>query len=102
VKGVLILSLAFCGCAVPTTRFTYAIKDGQTVTVEMPKELEAKMLKVSIDAKGGVATIEAQEISTKSVGVITAQGKREAAVAKSVSEGAAQGVVQGAGKALVP
>lgn len=93
------------GCAnVSTTRLTYS-RDGATMTIEMPKELEAKNLRVELDPATGKATLSADAITTRNVETIKAQGQREAqavkaagTLAEKVSEGAAKGAVKG----LVP
>lgn len=95
--------LFFSGCAnVSTTRFVYRQADGSSVSVEMPKEMEAKDLVVDMNAKLGTAKVTASAISTKNVATINAQAAREAATAKAISEGAAQGAVQGAAKVIMP
>lgn len=95
--------LALSGCAnVSTTKFTYSEPNGATVTVEMPKELEAKNLIVDINAKDGRAIIHADIIKTLNVETINAQAARESSVSQAISKSLTEGAVEGAMKGIVP
>lgn len=93
--------LTLCGlllvsCAnVSTTRFTF-IDGNKSVIVEMPKEIVAENLKVSINASSGVAEIEATYLTSENTGTIRAQAVREGQVVGKAAEGAAKGAVKGA------
>lgn len=102
-KFLVLLILPFTGCAnVSTTKFIYRDVSGISVTVEMPKEMEAKKLVVDINAKAGTARITADAIQTLNVETINAQARRESSITKSVTEGAAAGLIEGAAKAIIP
>lgn len=98
-----LLTMGLVGCAnVSTTTFTYKDEDGASVTIEMPKELEAKNLVVEINAQEGTATIKADFIQTLNVATIEAQAGRESAISESLSKGAAKGVIEGIKDSIVP
>jgi hypothetical protein len=98
--------LALTGCAnVSTTVFRYSDGQGGSVMVEMPKEIEAKDLHVSINAKTGTALITAKEWSSKNSETIDSQAKREAQVldkAGGLVEKGSEGAARGAMKGLIP
>lgn len=95
--------LILTSCAnVSTTKFIYRDASGASVTIELPKEMEAKKLVVDINAKEGIAHITADSMQTLNVDTIKAQAGRESSVAKSITEGAAKGLVEGASKAIIP
>lgn len=92
-KSLIFIPFLFLGCAnVSTTRFEFVGLSGSRVVVEMPKEVEAEDLNVSIDALNGSATITAKKWSSKNVDTIVAQSGRE----ESVTKGAAKGIIEGA------
>lgn len=97
---------AMTGCAnVSTTVFSYSDGQGGKVLVEMPKEIEAKDLHVSINAKTGTATITAKEWSSKNEKTIAAQANREEKAITQVGglvEKGTEGAARGAMKGLVP
>lgn len=99
--NALIVILPFMvACAnVSTTKFIYRDANS-SVTIEMPKELQAKKLVVTIDSKNGTATITADAIQTLNTSTIKAQGERESGVAGAVTEGASKGAVEGLIKGL--
>lgn len=102
-KVLILILLTFTSCAnVSTTKFIYRDSSGISVTVEMPKEMEAQKLVVDINAKEGIAHITADSIQTLNVDTIKAQAGRESSVTKSVTEGAAKGLIEGASKSLIP
>lgn len=102
-KFLILLLLPFLGCANPiSTRFTFKDLDGSTLTVEMPKEMEAKNLVVDINAKAGTATIKADWIQSLNEATIRAQAERESEITSSVSEGVAKGLIEGAKKSIFP
>jgi hypothetical protein len=96
---IILISLAacfLCSCAnVSTTRFEFIDPSGSKVIVEMPKEVEATDLKVSIDAIKGIATIEATQWTTLNVETIKAQSDRESGFSEAVSKGAVEGAMKG-------
>lgn len=98
--------IALSGCAnFSTTVFRYKSSDGGSVSIEMPKEVEAKDLHVSINAKTGTATITAKQWSSKNSETINAEAKREAQIldkASGLVEAGSEGAVRGAVKGLVP
>lgn len=101
-KIFFLLPLLFIGCAnVSTTKFSYSDPNGSKVSIEMPKEVDAKELRVEIDAKLGTATITAKEWFSRNVDTIKAQGKREENVNELV-EKASEGVTRGAIKGIIP
>lgn len=61
----------------------------------MPKEVNATDLKVKIDPKTGVCSIEAKKWETRNVDTIAAQGDRESKIAEKSFKGAADGVIKG-------
>lgn len=88
--------LLFVGCAnVASTKFSYSDPNGSTVRIEMPKEVDAKELRVEIDAKSGTATITAKEWSSRNVETIASQGERESKSVEKAAKGIAEGVVDG-------
>ena len=99
VGGLIILTgllLLFTSCAnVSSTRFIYTDPSGSSVTIEMPKEVEATDLKVFINALEGTASIEAKEWTSKNIGTIEAQGGREAILLEGVSKGVVEGAMKG-------
>jgi hypothetical protein len=102
-KSLIPFILILTSCAnVSTTKFIYRDAMGASLTVEMPKEMEARKLVVDINAKEGRAIIKADAIQTLNVQTIKAQARRESSIAKSVTEGAASGVIEGASKAIMP
>lgn len=95
--------LLFTGCAnAISTKFTFKDLDGSTLTVELPKEMEAVNLVVDINAKQGTAKITAEAIQTLNTGTIRAQANREAILSESITEGIAKGLVEGAKKGFIP
>lgn len=101
-KLFLMLPFMFVGCAnVSTTKFSYSDPNGSRVSIEMPKEVDAKDLRVEIDAKLGIATITAKEWSSRNVDTIRAQAKREKNVNELI-EKASEGVSRGAIKGIIP
>lgn len=95
-KYLILTTLLLSSCAnVSTTRFEYIDPSGSKVIVEMPKEIEATDLKVSIDALNGLATITAKEWSSKNVATIAAQGKREGDATESAAKGVVEGIIDG-------
>lgn len=102
-KFVIPFLLVLSSCAnVSTTKFIYSEPNGVSLTVEMPKELEAKNLIVNINAKEGTATIHADTIKTLNVETINAQANRESSVSQAISKSLTEGVVEGAMKGVVP
>lgn len=94
--------LLFVGCAnVASTKFSFSDTNGASVTVEMPKEVDAKDLRVEIDAKNGIAKIIASSWISRNVETINAQSKREENVNELV-EKASEGVTRGAIKGIIP
>lgn len=90
------LFLLFCSCAnVSTTKFIYTEPSGKTLSLEMPKEVNATDLKVKIDPKTGVCSIEAKKWETRNVETITAQGDRESKIAEKSVKGAVEGAIKG-------
>lgn len=101
-KILLMLPFMFIGCQnVSTTKFSYSDPNGSRVSIEMPKEVDAKDLRVEIDAKLGMATITAKEWVSRNVETINSQAKREKNVNELV-EKASEGVTRGAIKGIVP
>lgn len=102
-KFLLPIVLLTVGCAnVSTTRFLYEDAHGSSVCIEMPKEVEATNLQVTIDAKAGTARIEASKWLSTNQATIQAQGTREmgnlregANLVEKVSEGVSRGAVKG-------
>jgi len=95
--------IMFTGCATFSTRFTYVDPSGAKMLLDMPKEVDAKNLKVTMDAKKGLVEITADSIQTSNVEGIKAQGVRESSnlskisdIAGDVTEGAIKGAVKGA------
>lgn len=86
----------FVGCSnVSTTRFTYLDPSGTSVTIEMPKEVEATDLKVFINAVDGTASIEAREWVSTNAETILAQSEREKQSLEKIAKGAAEGAASG-------
>lgn len=84
------------GCAnVAATRFEYTDNVGGKLTVEMPKEVDAKDLKISIDPKNSIISITATSWTSRNVETIAAQGERETGIAEGISEGAVKGAIKG-------
>lgn len=84
------------GCAnVATTKFHYTDPSGAYVTVEMPKEVQAKDLVVMIHAKEGKAEIHASTWISVNAETIKAQGERESVITESISKGALEGAMKG-------
>lgn len=98
-KFLILLLLPFLSCANPiSTKFTFKDIEGATLTVEMPKEMEAKNLVVDINAKAGTATIKADWIQSLNEATIRAQAERESAIAEKVTKAAVETAI----KSLVP
>ena len=92
--------LLFAGCAnYSTTKFTYHDESGASVSVEMPKEIVAKNLKVTLDAKTGQATITADDYNSQNQGTIDAGTVHDMQVIKTTSEGMANVLGQAAATA---
>lgn len=102
-RFLILLLLPFLSCAnAISTRFVFKDINGSTLTVEMPKEVEAKNLIVELNAKQGRATIKADWIQSLNVDTIKAQAGRESALTESFSKGVAEGVIEGAKKSIIP
>lgn len=85
-----------CSCAnVASTKFSFRDPNGSSVTVEMPKEVDAKDLLVEIDAKNGIAKIIASSWISRNVETIGAQGERESKSVEKAAKGMAEGVIDG-------
>lgn len=98
-KFLLPLILILTGCAnAISTKFTFTDIEGASLTVEMPKEMEAKNLVVDINAKAGTATIKADWIQSLNEATIRAQAERESAIAEKVTKAAVETAI----KSLVP
>lgn len=66
--------LILCGCQnVSTTKLEYSDGKGGTVTLELPKEMDAKNLSVELNAEKHIAIIKADSMSTKNLEAIRAQ-----------------------------
>ena len=91
-----IFLVLLCSCAnVSTTRFTYTDPSGASVTIEMPKEVEATDLRVFINAVQGTASIEAKEWTSTNTETINAQGERESVSLEGLSKGITEGAMKG-------
>lgn len=102
-KFLILLLLPFLSCAnAISTRFTFKDLDGSILTVEMPKEMEAKNLVVDINSKQGTAKITADWIQSLNENTIRAQAERESAITSSVSSGIAEGAMKAVIKSVVP
>jgi hypothetical protein len=98
---IAILSLALCGCSsTATSKFTFTDGAGATLSVTLPKEMDAKNLSVEINAKEGVATIKADQINSRNVETIRAQGDAASSIATSTGEATSQGLGQAVGTAI--
>jgi hypothetical protein len=101
-----LIPLLMAGCTnFSNTVFKYRDPQGATVVIEMPKEIEAKELNVSINAKDGTATITAKEWTSKNEATLAAQAKREKEILEGSSlliEKAAEGATRGAIKGVIP
>lgn len=95
-KILIMLPFMFVGCQnVSTTKFSYSDPNGSRVSIEMPKEVDAKDLRVEIDAKMGTATITAKEWFSRNVETINSQGERESKSVEKAAKGIAEGVIDG-------
>ena len=75
-----------------TTKFTYTDPSGSSCSVEMPKEVVAKNLKVVFDAHKGRAEITADAWDSQNQGTIDAGTSHDVQVIKTMGE-AMSGVV---------
>lgn len=101
------LIMVFCvGCAnYSTTKFKFIDESGSEVEVEIPKEIVAKNLKVTLNAKDGEATITADDYNSQNQGTIDAGTLRDMQVIKATSDavGTALGQAAAAGaKGVAP
>lgn len=99
-KFLLLLPLLLTGCItdnVSTTKFTYTDPSGASVSIEMPKEMTATNLQVSIDPSG-LSTIKADSIKTTNLEAIRAQGE----AFKQAAAAATKAGVEAAATALLP
>lgn len=97
-KYVLPFLMIFCGCAnVSTTKLEYTNGKGGTISLELPKEMDAKNLKVEFNAETHTATITADSMSTKNLEAIRAQydaiGDITAKAAKASVEALKTGII---------
>lgn len=85
---LILISLLFCGCAnVVSTRFTYVNPNtGETISIEMPKECDAKDLKVIIDPATNRFEITASRWASRNVDTIDAQANREANIISATGD----------------
>lgn len=101
----IILALILCSCAnVSTSRLIYK-SDNTVMVLEIPKEIEAKKLKVVFNAQQGTAEITSETWVSRNQDTIKAQASREKAVLESSStlvEKATEAAVRGAMKGVVP
>lgn len=100
---------AGCASTDSATELRYTGADGRSMVFLFPKELDATDLKVRVDAMNGTLRLEAKKWKSRSVEVIRAAGAREAAnlkagsaLAEKVASGVTEGLVKGAGKAILP
>lgn len=103
--GTVSCLLLAAGCAnVSTSKFTFSDGD-KTVSVEIPKEIVARNLKVEIDAQNGKASVSADEMISSNQETIAAQASRESKVLQKSSDlvgKVTEGAVKGAVKGVVP
>lgn len=107
---LIIPAFLLIGCAnVSTSRMVYESSDGSRITLEIPKEIEAKDLEVQFDAQQGSAKITASSWVSRNEDTIKAQSMREGQILESssvlvekISEGVSKGVIEGAKKGLIP
>lgn len=98
-------ALMFTGCAnTASTRLLFKADDS-TLIVEIPKEIEAKNLKVVYDSKQKSFEITSDTWISRNSDTILSQASREKAVLESSAtfiEKATEGAVKGAMKGAIP
>ena len=83
--------LMLAGCAnYSTTKFTYQDGSGASVSVEMPKEIVAKNLRVTLNAKSGEATITADDYNSQNQGTIDAGTTHDVQVINAMGKNMSQ------------
>lgn len=93
------------GCANMASTRLYFKADDSTLIVEIPKEIEAKKLKVVYDSKQKSFEITSDTWISRNQDVILSQASREKAVLESSAtliEKATEGAVKGAMKGALP
>lgn len=102
---ILIIPLLLSSCAnVSTTRLVFKNEDS-TLMVEMPKEMEAKNLRIEYDSQQGAFKITSDSWISTNQGTLTAQSLREKMFLEGSSvlvEKATEGAVRGAMKGVIP
>lgn len=94
-KSLLILPLLVSCANVSSTRFSFTDASGSKLVVEMPKEVDAKALEITVDPKTGIFTLKAASWDSRNVATIKAQGGRESVVSGAIAEGIAIGTIKG-------
>ena len=89
-----IVLLTSCANAI-SSRFVFSDPSGMNIVIQIPKEIEAKALEISIDPKTGVFTLTAASWTSRNVQTIKAQGERESVISGAISEGIVEGAVKG-------
>ena len=89
--AILIILAAFClvklltGCANPiATKIERRSPDGARFLLELPKEIEAKNLRVELDPETGKAILEADWLSSRNEKTIKAQAQREKVLGEAI------------------
>lgn len=80
---IILSSFFLMSCAnVSSTRMVFK-SEASTLTLDMPKEVEAENLKITFNAKQGTFEITSKSWSSRSQNLIKAQSEREKAVLES-------------------
>lgn len=87
-KFIPIFCLLLSGCAnAVSTRFVYTNPTtGESISIEMPKECDAKDLKVSIDPATNKFEITASRWASRNADTIDAQANREANIINATGD----------------
>lgn len=97
--------LVLSGCAnVSSTRMVFR-NENTTLTLDMPKEVETKNLKITFHAQQGTFEITSDSWISRNTETIFAQSQREKEILESSAvliEKTAEGVTRGAIKGLKP
>ncbi len=103
-KYLSLILLLLTGCANMSSTRLYFKSNESTLMVDMPKELEAKNLKVKFNEKQGTIQITSDSWISRNQGTIQSQAIREKAFLESSSvliEKATEGAVRGAMKGAI-
>lgn len=101
---ILVLVALASGCAnVSTTKMHYAdSQSGQSVDLELPKQMTASNFNVTFDAKAGTAVIHADAIKTENLEAIKAQANAAKEAAAAITAAGVKAAMSSIGAPTAP